>query len=838
MSTKKKIGFYLLIPVLLLAALVFQAVAAPGTGFANFEIDGNTAQDIDPEPYEFDDWETVILGGEPYWDAGPGFLILDGSSGPKVPADREELNIFAKGGKFGVPEEWTIEPGNTPAQNDLTNVYAYPVLPAGPEDDHTYMVMGMERIKKQGTFDLDFEYNQVPWDGTSGTLVRTPGDVAVGFELSGNPEDPSADLLVLVLIYAPDDIDCSDWDSVYGEGWCVVYSGAGNTLGIFGEATMNVDPFDPPDWGSLQSSGAPLEVDDQIQPFFFAEAVLDLTAMEIEPGCPGFGSVHAKSRSSLEITADMKDLAGPTTLPIQCGISGHKYQDVNGDGELDGEDESNPLPDWDIKLSIWDEGTSSYKPLATDTTNFDGEFVFGNLSDGKYKVEEVCKPGWTQTVPTPPGECGTGVFENIILNVSNTSETLDFGNAIGSIIIRKEDGDGALLAGAGFTFTPNPFTGEDDLVILDGEAEVDQANGNDGILCIDNVAVGVDFLVEETTVPNGYFGDDSIPTVSAVLNSCSERLPDPYDATDLSIVPDATFTNLLGSIIIRKEDGDGALLAGAGFTFDVNPFDGGGAIEIDDGSADDQANGDDGILCIDDVRKGTYHITETKIPVGYFGDPSNEEVVVSSASTCAERLPDPYDATDPSIVPDATFTNLLGSIIIRKEAKNYTAGGVTLLGGAGFTFDVNPFDGGATIEIDDGSGVDMSSIEGILCIDNVRKGTYHITETQVPVGYFGDPSDLEVFVSSASICADRLNVDNPDLIEEDAYFLNNPLSEIVITFYSLAGDGVTVATNVSCVGEDPLVYDSEEKGPLAHNASATFTNLLEGTYTCTIVVDP
>ena len=39
----------------------------------------------------------------------------------------------------------------------------------------------MERIKKQGTFDLDFEYNQVPWDGTSGNLVRTIPDAVVEF---------------------------------------------------------------------------------------------------------------------------------------------------------------------------------------------------------------------------------------------------------------------------------------------------------------------------------------------------------------------------------------------------------------------------------------------------------------------------------------------------------------------------------------------------------------------------------------------------------------------------------------------------------------------------------
>ncbi len=57
----------------------------------------------------------------------------------------------------------------------------------------------------------------------------------------------------------------------------------------------------------------------------------------------------------------------------------------------------------------------------------------------------------------------------------------------------------------------------------------------------------------------------------------------------------------------------------------------------------------------------------------------------------------------------------------------------------------------------------------------------------------------------------------------------------MITFRSLAGPGITEATSVKCTGPSA---DGSELGPLADGQSTTLTNLLEGTYTCTIVVDP
>jgi hypothetical protein len=60
------------------------------------------------------------------------------------------------------------------------------------------VLLGRERTKDEGTFALDFELNQRAWtDTSSGGPIRTPGDIVVGFELQGNPDNPQ-DLQVLV----------------------------------------------------------------------------------------------------------------------------------------------------------------------------------------------------------------------------------------------------------------------------------------------------------------------------------------------------------------------------------------------------------------------------------------------------------------------------------------------------------------------------------------------------------------------------------------------------------------------------------------------------------------
>jgi hypothetical protein len=432
--------------LLLLGGVVALAAVISDTGFeieGNLVVEGNLDWGVgDGAP------GSAINGAEPDWDAGPGILIRDTHS--KVTPDPD---IFSPSGKFGEPENWTISSGQNPGQNELTNIYIWAMAPGDVGNSDSWLNVGMERTKKQGTFDLDFELNQVAWDGSSGTLVRTPGDIVAAFELKGNPSDPQADLEVVILVYAPDrnynggasnnscvttfgnggKVEavgegtgvCPDYDDT---GFVYRYRGPAAALGTFGDATMNAVPIAKGAWGSLDPQG---NERDEIGEFQFAEAALNLTALGLDPGCPGFGSVHAKSRSSLESTADLKDLAGPVPLPVECFIEGTKYLDVNGNGTRDAGEP--PLEGWEIQLS----GTSS----DTAFTDADGRYRFDGLANGTYVVAEVCPtadPAWVQTEPgaTQGDGCGDEVY-TLAINLTNKSEIADFGNGAPDITVAK-----------------------------------------------------------------------------------------------------------------------------------------------------------------------------------------------------------------------------------------------------------------------------------------------------------------------------------------------------------------------------------------------------------------
>ncbi|KPJ50250.1 MAG: hypothetical protein AMJ38_02070, partial [Dehalococcoidia bacterium DG_22] len=356
------LGWGILVSALAMLALTASMISASPNGRyladPNFQIDGDTVAGkavgtAPPEdPLAGDDWVDVILDGAD-WDTGPGILIQDPHG--KVETDPD---IFKPAGKFAEPEKWSIQSGGVgAAQSELTNVGIYALKPGDISNTDSWMIMMMERTKEQGTFDLDFELNQVPWDGTSGTLVRTPGDVVAAFELKGRPTDPQADLEVVILVYDPDrnlnvvgdplvpdseercsatishgkvvavvegSGSCPDYDPGDPTGFVYRFRGPATALGSFGRATMNGLDFDAPPWGSLDSQGKSRLT---IPAFHFAEAAINLTELGIEPGCPGFGSVHAKTRSSLEADSDLKDLAGPRDLPIECAIYGRKFED-------------------------------------------------------------------------------------------------------------------------------------------------------------------------------------------------------------------------------------------------------------------------------------------------------------------------------------------------------------------------------------------------------------------------------------------------------------------------------------------------------------------------------
>jgi Fungalysin metallopeptidase (M36)/SdrD B-like domain/Fungalysin/Thermolysin Propeptide Motif/Domain of unknown function (DUF4214) len=80
----------------------------------------------------------------------------------------------------------------------------------------------------------------------------------------------------------------------------------------------------------------------------------------------------------------------------QFTLSGHVFNDVNGNGTQDAGDGG--LEDWVIGLDKDLDGVIDF--LAT--TDVNGDYFFPGLGPGNYRIREIAQPGWVQRSPNPP----------------------------------------------------------------------------------------------------------------------------------------------------------------------------------------------------------------------------------------------------------------------------------------------------------------------------------------------------------------------------------------------------------------------------------------------------
>ncbi|MBN2132289.1 MAG: carboxypeptidase regulatory-like domain-containing protein, partial [Sedimentisphaerales bacterium] len=99
-------------------------------------------------------------------------------------------------------------------------------------------------------------------------------------------------------------------------------------------------------------------------------------------------------------------------------IRGTKFDDLNGNGVRDAGEPG--LAGWQITLED-DDGNA----LATATTNANGDYEFGSLEPGAYRVDEVQQAGWRQTYPEVDGQ---PAFWAVGVEPGGTINEVDFGN--------------------------------------------------------------------------------------------------------------------------------------------------------------------------------------------------------------------------------------------------------------------------------------------------------------------------------------------------------------------------------------------------------------------------
>jgi hypothetical protein len=228
-------------------------------------------------------------------------------------------------------------------------------------------------------------------------------------------------------------------------------------------------------------------------------------------------------------------------------------------------------------------------PIDSQTTAGGGIAVFDDLAlDTTYVLVESGFPeGMTCEIVDVKGEGFEFTLNDdgsvtIVLTGNNPDVTLTVVNdceqeeeeELGSLLIAKEDDEGASLGGATFE--------------VDGFEHAD--TDDDGFVCVDDLTLGDIVSVEETVAPDGFIGEEGAHDVP-ILNTddCETRLA----GEDLQADADITFVNVpegedTGEIEVTKVDEEGATLPGA--TFKLYLDDGDDVFDPEDGAG----NGDGG----------------------------------------------------------------------------------------------------------------------------------------------------------------------------------------------------------------------------------------------------
>jgi Prealbumin-like fold domain len=207
-----------------------------------------------------------------------------------------------------------------------------------------------------------------------------------------------------------------------------------------------------------------------------------------------------------------------------------------------------------------------------------------------------------------------------------------------------------------------------------------------------------------------------------------------------------------------------------------------------------------------DLNPGTYSVAETPVP-------DNWEL---TSFTCDDGSDPASIDLEADEVVTCTATNALqlGAIQVHKTAKHAADvdpdEGVGVVDHAGVTFTV----AGQTV---------VTDANGLACVDGLTFGSYDAVET-VPVGYVADGATTKsVVVDNAASC------DDTPYGGETVAFSNTPLTDVTVSVDSQIDGGT--ASSIDCVVDDTTT-DPNGDGTLA------LDDLVPGTYTCTVVIDP
>ena len=516
-----------------------------------------------------------------------------------------------------------------------------------------------------------------------------------------------------------------------------------------------------------------------LDPRTFGEASVSLDAIFEEDKCLSLGSAYLKSRSSDSFTAALKDYIAPEPVDItNCGtVIIRKQTDPDGAG------------------GSFDFTTA----LVTDPLG--GGSPFSLADDGEKTIKNVIA-GTGYTVTEDLVEAGLAGFDLISIDCSASSNP--------SLVTSADPGTGIVTFDMDVGATVDcTYTNQAGGTIIIAKI-TDPVSDPTKFAFVGDVAgnLGNGESASQDVVPGNYSSTETVPAGWDLTEiSCDDGNSSGDTGTRIATfnveageTVTCTFTNVKrGNIVIAKVTEPANDPAEFVFTGDVFGT-------LMDGDSASQ-----------EVVPGTYSSTET-VNAGW----TLTEILCNDGNSSGDTVSGiaTFNVEAGETVT-CTFTNSMGAIRITKTAKDASQGaGQHPLEGVSFDVSV------------DGQVIDsvVTDINGQACIDGLVPGVEHTVTEIVPNGYAVASTSTNpqiVVVTAGATCSNG----TPNGVT----FENDPLSELEIIFRSLAGPGVTKATSVICTGPNGFASDDVA---LDDGQNEVLTDLLEGTYTCTIVVDP
>jgi Prealbumin-like fold domain len=270
------------------------------------------------------------------------------------------------------------------------------------------------------------------------------------------------------------------------------------------------------------------------------------------------------------------------------------------------------------------------------------------------------------------------------------------------------------------------------------------------------------------------------------------------------VPPERVNISNCGSVKIIKTDDAGTRLQGAEFTLyqDLAPIgtsrNAGGVTDPITNPVKKCSTAANGECTITGVLSGAYWVVESVTPAGHTSA-ADQATTVSADSTVTLTFVNPRQQ---------------GSIKITKTAK-HAVGSPNLA--ANFSIKL------------DGTEVATATTNattGVACVSGLLLDTYTVEETSGQAGYELDPDVETAIVAGAATCTGAPSA--------SVTFENKPLTDITVSVNSQVTGGTI--SSITC---GALAPDGGDATPNAFDdTSETYSDLVEGTYTCTIVVDP